>query len=80
MRAPSQKAAAPRIRALGEASAPGRAGGGAGRGGVVKSSAVSPSSAGHVFREFVATLERLDKVRRRKGGSAGACCAPGTEG
>ncbi len=79
MRAPFQKAAAPRIRALGGASLRSRAGGGAGRGGAVKSGVVSSSAAGHVFREFVATLERLDKARRRKTGSGSTSGATGAE-
>lgn len=78
MRAPLQKAAAPRIRALDGASA--RARGGARRGAAVKSGAVSPAAAGHVFREFVATLDRLDKARRRKSGAEGSSGPTGGEG
>lgn len=61
MRAPFQKAPAPRIRALG--GAPSRA----------KAPAPVPGApAASVFREFVATLEKLDKSRRRrKPGAAG---------
>ncbi|WP_454915802.1 hypothetical protein [Xanthobacter sediminis] len=55
MRAPFQKAPAPRIRALD--GAPSRA----------KARAPAPSApAASVFREFVATLEKLDKSRRRR--------------
>ena len=57
MRAPFHKAAAPRIRAL----APLRPRG--------PSLAAPPS--GGVFRDFVATLERLEKSTRRKGRSEG---------
>lgn len=64
MRAPFQKAPAPRIRALTDA--PSRA----------KAPAQAPQ-AGHVFREFVATLERMEKGRRRKKPQAPA---PGGEG
>lgn len=56
MRAPFQKAPAPRIRALGGAPSRARA----------KGPAQSAPTAGTVFREFVATLEKLDKGRRRK--------------
>lgn len=80
MRAPFQKAAAPRIRALDGAPAHNRASGGAGRSGAVKSGAGSSSAAGHVFREFVATLERLDKARRRKNGAAASSGSAGAEG
>lgn len=64
MRAPFQKAPAPRIRALG--GAPSRA----------KAPSPAPAAAtGHapanVFREFVATLEKLDKSRKRKSPSRG---------
>lgn len=52
MRAPFQKAPAPRIRAL--TGAPSR----------IK--APAPPSAGTVFRDFVATLEKLEKGRRRR--------------
>lgn len=54
MRAPFQKASAPRIRAL----APDR----------LRARAAPPPAppAGGVFREFVATLERLEKARGRK--------------
>ena len=52
MRAPFQKAAAPRIRALGPERPRGRA-------------APAPP-AGGVFRDFVATLERLERARARK--------------
>jgi hypothetical protein len=58
MRSPFQKASAPRIRAL--------------TGGPkTKARAPTPAApAGTVFREFVATLERLEKSRRRKKPSA----------
>ncbi|MFG1295049.1 MULTISPECIES: hypothetical protein [Xanthobacter] len=56
MRAPFQKAPAPRIRALGGAPSRAKAPG----------PAQNAPSAGKVFREFVATLEKLDKSRRRK--------------
>ncbi len=57
MRSPFQKASAPRIRAL--------------TGGPkTKARAMPPAPpappAGTVFREFVATLERIEKSRRRK--------------
>lgn len=56
MRSPFQKASAPRIRAL--------------TGGPkTKARATPPAAsapAGTVFREFVATLERIEKSRRRK--------------
>lgn len=55
MRSPFQKASAPRIRAL--------------TGGPkTKARAAPPAApaAGTVFREFVATLERIEKSRRRK--------------
>lgn len=55
MRAPFQKAPAPRIRAL--TGAPSRP----------KAQAPAPHG---VFRDFVATLERLEKGRRRKKPSA----------
>ncbi|MFS8039231.1 hypothetical protein ACI7BZ_20100 [Xanthobacter sp. AM11] len=51
MRSPFHKASGPRIRAL--TGAPSRA----------KAPAPAP---GAVFREFVATLERLEKGRRRR--------------
>ena len=54
MRAPFQKAPAPRIRAL--TGSPARA----------KAPAPATPQAQHVFRDFVATLERLEKSRRRK--------------
>lgn len=57
MRAPFQKAPAPRIRAL--TGSPSRA----------KAPAPAEAAAsapGHVFRDFVATLERLEKSRRRR--------------
>ncbi|QRG04825.1 hypothetical protein EZH22_16880 [Xanthobacter dioxanivorans] len=58
MRSPFHKASGPRIRAL--TGAPSRA----------KAQApATPSAApaaGTVFREFVATLERLEKSRRRR--------------
>lgn len=62
MRAPFQKAPAPRIRALGptlrraQAQAP------------VPAPAPAP---GGVFRDFVATLERLERGKRRKPGAGG---------
>lgn len=60
MRAPFQKAPAPRIRALG--GAPSRA----------KAPAPAPAPpAASVFRDFVATLEKLDRSRRRKKPGAG---------
>ncbi|MGQ3672547.1 hypothetical protein ACT6QG_09145 [Xanthobacter sp. TB0136] len=67
MPAPSRKAAAPRIRALDTparpcATMPGSAAA-KGRG---------KAAPGQVFRDFVATLERLDKVRRHKAGPTGA--------
>lgn len=49
-----EKASSPRIRAL--TGAPSRA----------KAQAPVPPAAGAVFREFVATLERLDRSRRRR--------------
>lgn len=52
MRAPFQKAPAPRIRAL--------------TGSPARAKASAPAAPGHVFRDFVATLERLEKSRRRK--------------
>lgn len=54
MRAPFHKASAPRIRALG----PDR----------IRARAAAPPAppAGGVFREFVATLERLERARGRK--------------
>lgn len=55
MRAPFTKAPAPRIRAL--TGAPSR---------VKAPAAAQQQSAGHVFRDFVATLERLEKGRRRR--------------
>ncbi|MGQ3675614.1 hypothetical protein ACT6QH_08990 [Xanthobacter sp. TB0139] len=70
MRAPFQKASMPRIRALGGAGRPGA--------GSVKAARAASSrpagsraasrttAAGHVFRDFVATLERLERGRRRK--------------
>lgn len=54
MRSPFQKASSPRIRAL--TGAPARA----------KAPTAAPQAAGTVFREFVATLERLEKSRRRR--------------
>ncbi|MFG1478616.1 hypothetical protein V5F53_08085 [Xanthobacter sp. V4C-4] len=69
MRAPFQKASAPRIRALGGAAARARAHGpaetraqGAAHG-AVQGAAMGAAS---VLREFVATLEKLDKTRRRR--------------
>lgn len=53
MRAPFQKAPAPRIRALGPAMARARA-------------AAPVPPAGGVFREFVATLERLERAKGRR--------------
>lgn len=61
MRAPFQKAPAPRIRALGGAPARARA----------KAPATPPAAPSTVFRDFVATLEKLDKSRRRKKPTAG---------
>ena len=58
MRAPFQKAPAPRIRAL--TGAPSRP----------KAQGASASAPQSVFRDFVATLERLEKGRRRKKPSA----------
>jgi len=52
MRAPFHKAVAPRIRAL----APVRP----------RSHSPAPPPPGGVFRDFVATLERLEKTTRRK--------------
>ncbi|TCT07633.1 hypothetical protein [Aquabacter spiritensis] len=52
MRAPFQKAPAPRIRALGPSVPRGRA-------------AAPAPQAGGVFRDFVATLERLERVKDR---------------
>jgi len=63
MRAPFQKAPAPRIRALD--GAPSRA----------KGPAPAKGPATSVFREFVATLEKLDRSKRRR-----APGAPGKEG
>ena len=60
MRAPFQKAPAPRIRALTGAPSRPKAHG-------ASASASAPQS---VFRDFVATLERLEKGRRRKKPSA----------
>jgi len=54
MRSPFHKASGPRIRAL--TGAPSRA----------KAQAPATPAAGTVFREFVATLERLEKSRRRR--------------
>ncbi|WP_127090139.1 hypothetical protein [Aquabacter cavernae] len=54
MRAPFQKASAPRIRALG--AEPRR----------TRSAPPPAPPSGGVFRDFVATLERLEKVRGRK--------------
>lgn len=56
MRAPFTKAPAPRIRAL--TGAPSRV--------KAPAAAQQQQSAGHVFRDFVATLERLEKGRRRR--------------
>ncbi|MGR7993769.1 hypothetical protein [Xanthobacter sp. ZOL 2024] len=56
MRAPFQKAPAPRIRALG--GAPSRA--------KAPHPAAAGSTATTVFRDFVATLEKLDKGRKRR--------------
>ncbi|MFG1275019.1 hypothetical protein [Xanthobacter flavus] len=56
MRSPFQKASAPRIRALtGGPRTKARA-----------TPPAPPAAAGTVFREFVATLERIEKSRRRK--------------
>lgn len=52
MRAPSQKASAPRIRALGPNLLRSRA-------------APAAPAAGGVFREFVATLEKLERAKGR---------------
>ncbi len=63
MRSPFQKASAPRIRALtgGPANTPTK----------TKARPPAPAApAGTVFREFVATLERLEKSRRRKKSAA----------
>ncbi|MFG1371801.1 hypothetical protein V5F32_06480 [Xanthobacter oligotrophicus] len=61
MRSPFRKApetaSSPRIRAL--TGAPSKTGG-------LGKSPAPPPAAGAVFREFVATLERLEKSRRRK--------------
>ncbi len=52
MRAPFQKAPAPRIRALGPA--------------LMRARAAPPApQAGGVFRDFVATLERLERAKDR---------------
>lgn len=59
MRAPFQKAPAPRIRAL--TGSPSRA----------KATAPAAPAPGQVFREFVATLERLEKSRRRRKPASG---------
>ncbi len=56
MRAPFQKAPAPRIRALTDA--PSRA--------KAPAHSTPHSQPGQVFREFVATLERMEKGRRRR--------------
>ena len=56
MRSPFQKGPGPRIRALTGAPSRGKA----------PAPAAAPQAAGAVFREFVATLERLEKSRRRK--------------
>ncbi|MET3355233.1 MULTISPECIES: hypothetical protein [Xanthobacter] len=60
MRSPFRKApetaSSPRIRAL--TGAPAKTG--------TQGKAPPPPAAGAVFREFVATLERLEKSRRRK--------------
>lgn len=58
MRSPFHKAAGPRIRAL--TGAPSR------------TKSPPPPAAGTVFREFVATLERLEKSRRRRKGAGPA--------
>ncbi|ABS68383.1 hypothetical protein Xaut_3153 [Xanthobacter versatilis] len=55
MRSPFQKGPGPRIRAL--TGAPSR---------LKAPATAAPQAAGTVFREFVATLERLEKSRRRK--------------
>ncbi|MEP9379721.1 hypothetical protein ABLE91_23625 [Aquabacter sp. CN5-332] len=53
MRAPFQKAPAPRIRALGPA--------------MLRARAAAPAPApGGVFRDFVATLERLERAKGRR--------------
>lgn len=56
MRAPFNKASAPRIRALGSDR--------------IRARAAAPPAppSGGVFREFVATLERLERARGRKSG------------
>ncbi|QTL05776.1 hypothetical protein J5J86_11040 [Aquabacter sp. L1I39] len=58
MRVPFQKAPAPRIRALGPT--------------LRRAQAPAPAPApGGVFRDFVATLERLERGKRRKPGAGG---------
>lgn len=65
MRAPFQKASAPRIRALGGAAARAKAHGPAER--RAEGAAMGAAQgAASVLREFVATLEKLDKTRRRR--------------
>ncbi|MDQ0506555.1 hypothetical protein [Xanthobacter agilis] len=63
MRAPFSKAPAPRIRALGGAPSRAKAQSPASHGPASQGSA---PTAGKVFRDFVATLEKLDTSRRRK--------------
>ncbi|MFG1347271.1 hypothetical protein V5F59_20460 [Xanthobacter autotrophicus DSM 431] len=68
MRSPFHKGPGPRIRAL--TGAPSRA--------RAPAPVAAPQAAGTVFREFVATLERLEKSRRRKKPSSQPASQPGT--